>query len=124
MKLVVATFAALTLLASFAQADELTDKGGQVFKKCAACHSIKDKANRVGPSLMGLVGRKIGAAEGYAYSDGMKELGATGAIWDEATLGKYLEAPKTMVPKTKMSFSGLPKQEDRDALIAFLKTKM
>jgi cytochrome c len=98
--------------------------GEQVFKKCAACHSAVDKANKVGPSLMGVVGRKVASVEGYSYSDSMKEYGATGAVWDEKTLDTYLTDPKAVVAKTKMAFPGLKEQADRDNVIAFLKSKM
>jgi cytochrome c len=89
-----------------------------------ACHSATDKANKVGPSLLGVVGRKVASVEGFSYSDSMKEYGATGAVWDEATLGTYLENPKAVVAKTKMAFAGLKKEDERADLIAFLKSKM
>ena len=50
--------------------------------------------------------------------------GATGAKWDEATLAKYLENPKELVPGNKMSFAGIKKEDDRNNVIAYLKTKM
>ena len=54
----------------------------------------------------------------------MKAYGATGAIWDDATLDKYLENPKAVVPGTKMTFAGVKKPDQRADLIAFLKTKL
>ncbi|MFM2051029.1 MAG: hypothetical protein RL682_1520, partial [Pseudomonadota bacterium] len=44
---------------------------GQVLfeSRCVACHSVD--ANRVGPSLRGVVGRVAGKADGYFYSDAM-----------------------------------------------------
>jgi len=98
-------------------------KGEKVFKKCAACHSVADKTNKVGPYLTGVVGRPVATAEGYAYSEDMKAFGATGKVWDEATLNTYLENPKAVVAKTKMAFAGLKKQDERDDLIAYLMTK-
>lgn len=114
----------LALLSAPAWADGDAAKGEAVFKKCAACHTATDKANKVGPSLLGVVGRKVATAEGFNYSDGMKEFGATGAVWDEATLNTYLTDPKAVVPKTKMAFPGLKVDTERADLIAFLKTKM
>ena len=115
---------ALGLMAAPAWADGDAAAGEQVFKKCAACHSIADKANRVGPSLLGVVGRKTASVEGYAYSDAMKAYGATGAVWDEKTLDTYLTDPKGTVGATKMAFAGLKDQADRDNVIAYLKSKM
>ena len=93
-------------------------KGADVFKKCAPCHNVDNKTNKIGPYLQGVVGRKAGTAEGYNYSDAMKNSGLT---WDEATLDQYLENPKAKVPGNKMAFPGLPKKEDRENVIAYLK---
>jgi cytochrome c len=45
----------------------------------------------------------------------------SGITWDEATLKDYLKNPRTKIPGTKMSFPGLPKDEDIDNVIAYLK---
>ena len=95
-------------------------KGEKVFKKCMACHAVTGKTNKVGPYLQGVVNRPVATAEGYAYSDGMKEFAAGGKVWDEAALDIYLTNPKASVPKTKMAFPGLKKPEDRADLIAYL----
>jgi cytochrome c len=116
--------AVFLLAAGPAQADGDVAKGEQVFKKCMACHAINDKANKVGPHLVGIVGRTVASVEGYTYSDDMKAYGATGAVWDEAALQAYLEKPKAVIAKTKMAFAGLNKEDEREDLIAFLKTKM
>jgi cytochrome c2 len=88
-----------------------------------ACHVIADKTNKVGPHLVGLVGRAVATVEGYAYSDSMKDYAATGAVWDEPTLQAYLENPKAIVAKSKMAFPGIKNEEERNDLTAFLKTK-
>ena len=124
MKLFPFTLLALVAVVQPAWADGDAAQGEQIFKKCAACHSVVDKANKVGPSLLGVVGRKVASVADYNYSDSMKEYGATGAIWDEKTLDTYLTDPKSLVSKTKMGFPGLKQQAERDNVIAFLKTKM
>ncbi len=124
MKLFVLTTVGICLMAGAALADGDAVKGEQVFKKCMACHTASDKTNKVGPYLVGVVGRKVATAEGFNYSDGMKEYAATGAVWDEATLATYLENPRAIVPKTKMAFAGVKKEDERADLIAFLKSKM
>ncbi len=99
----------------------LIASGEKVFKKCAACHKVGEGAkNGVGPMLNGVVGRAAGAVEGYKYSAAMADAGANGTVWDPATLDTYLTNPKTAIPKNKMSFAGLPKPEDRAAVIAYL----
>lgn len=92
--------------------------GETIFKKCAACHKI-DGANAVGPHLNGVVGRPIGSVEGFAYSDAVK---AHGGDWTPEEIFKFIAAPKTDMPGTKMGFAGLPKPEDRADVIAYLET--
>jgi cytochrome c len=120
LSLAVATM--ITASPVFADGDAVN--GEKVFKKCMACHTAAEKTNKVGPYLFGIVGRAVASAENYTYSDAMKEYAATAKVWDEASLVLYLENPKTIVPKTKMAFAGLKKIEDRNDVIAYLKTKM
>lgn len=96
-----------------------TAEGENVFKQCRACHAVGAEArNLVGPVLNGLDGRKSGTIDGFSYSDANKNSGIT---WDEATLKEYLKNPRAKVPGTKMIFPGLPKDEDIDNVIAYLK---
>ncbi|MGA7386015.1 MAG: cytochrome c family protein [Methylocella sp.] len=93
--------------------------GEKIFaQKCGVCHHIGEGAkNFVGPELNGVIGRKAGSVPGYNYSEANKTSGIT---WDEATLKEYLTNPKAKVPGTKMIFAGLPKEDDRDNLVAYL----
>jgi cytochrome c len=84
--------ASLGLMAEAAFAAGDVAQGEKVFRNCASCHSVADKTNKAGPYLQGVVGRPVATAEGYAYySEAMKALGATGAVWDEATLDAFLK---------------------------------
>ncbi len=98
-------------------------KGEKVFKKCMACHTPDATTNKVGPHLGGVVGRKVASVEGFKYSDAMLAKGAEGMVWDEANLESYLADPKGFIPKNKMVFVGLKKPDERDDVIAFLKSK-
>ena len=50
--------------------------GEKIFKKCAACHSINQGgANKIGPALYNVVGRKIGGVADYKYSKAFVEYG-------------------------------------------------
>ena len=98
-------------------------KGKKIFRKCKACHAVgKTAKNKVGPVLNGVVGRKAASFAGYKYSKAMKAAAEKGLIWDAANLDKFLTKPKKFVPKTKMSFAGLKKAEQRADLIAYLAT--
>lgn len=90
--------------------------GEQVYQECSLCHSITD--NIVGPRHCGIVGRKSATIADFEYSDAMKKAGVT---WDEATLSKYLANPAEMVPGTAMGFVGIPEEQHRLDLIAYLK---
>lgn len=113
--------AALTAWAGSAAAVLAADvaEGEKVYNtKCKVCHQIGESAkNFVGPELNGIIGRKTGAVADYNYSDANKNSGIT---WDEAKLKEYLADPKKMIPGTKMIFAGLPKESDRDNLVAYL----
>jgi cytochrome c len=111
----------MTAMAGSALAEGDAAAGEKVFKKCKACHSMEAGKNKVGPSLAGIVGATPGTVEGFKYSDAMVEFGAGGAVWDEATLDAFLKKPKDVIKKTKMSFAGLKKDEDRADVIAYMK---
>lgn len=100
-------------------ADGDAAKGEIVFKKCVACHTVsKPPKNTLGPSLVGVMGRTAGGMEGFKYSDAMKD---SKVVWDEKSIDAYLKDPKNFIPKNKMVFVGLPKEEDRNDVIAYLK---
>ncbi len=72
----------------------------------------------MGPNLHGILGRAAASVEGFKYSKAMRE---SGIVWDEEILNAYLEKPRAVVPKGKMTFPGLRKAADRDNVIAYLK---
>lgn len=115
---------ALTFLAAgaaLAQDADLVAEGEKVFRRCSACHMVGEGAqNRVGPELSDVIGRTAGAVEGFRYSAAMTEAGQNGLVWDEETIYTYLEKPREFVKGTNMAFAGLPKTEDRKAVIAYI----
>ena len=119
---VLAALALSAMTSGLALAEGDVEAGAKVFRKCKACHVLDSEKHRVGPSLNQVIGRTAGTADGYKYSTAMIAFGEGGAVWDEETLTIYLEAPKKVVPKTKMSFPGLRKPEDRENVIAYIKT--
>lgn len=96
--------------------------GEDVFKKCRACHDVGPGAkNKVGPLLNGIIGRKSGTVEGFAYSDANKSAGEKGLVWTEEQMLKYLEDPRAFMPGNKMAFVGLKDPQDRADVLAYLK---
>lgn len=96
------SFALSALLAAGAAADE---PGAAELQKCRICHALDAAGgNRVGPDLHGVFGRTAGTVPGFAYSPAMK---ASGIVWDDATLAKFLRDPKAALPGNRMSFPGI-----------------
>ena len=88
--------------------------------KCVVCHSLeKDGSARVAPSLWGIVGSSKGGAKGYGYS---LALAKAGGVWTEQDLDEYLTAPSRFLPGTSKTITGLPNDQERAKVIAYLGT--
>lgn len=94
------------------------EHGKAIFKACATCHAT-DHANRVGPGLEGIIGRRAGTVPGFSYSDAMKR---SGIVWDAKILDAYVESPQKVVPGNRMPYAGLKDTTDRADLVAYLAT--
>ncbi len=92
-------------------------KGHEVYSRCIACHA--PDYNRTGPKHCDVVGRKAGSLPDFRYSSALRQSNVT---WDEATLDRFLAAPTKMVPRTTMTYAGIPSAKDRADLIAYLAT--
>jgi cytochrome c len=112
--------AEVPLATLLAQAD--VAKGEAVFAKCTSCHTINaGGANGLGPNLHGVLGEGIGqGAGGFAFSDALKGVGGT---WNFENMNEWLKSPKAFAPGTKMTFAGLPKPEDRAAIILYINSQ-
>lgn len=101
-------------------ADADVNLGKEITKKCASCHDFtKGGPNKVGPELYGVIGRDVAHNPGFTYSDAMSKHGGK---WDYDGLNHFLYNPKGAVPGTKMAFAGVKKDNERAALIAYLRT--
>lgn len=99
---------------------EVIAKGAKVFKyRCSACHSMDPtKSQFFGPHLAGIVNRKIATVEGYEFTAAVQQ---ENIVWTEHVLDDWLTTPQQMVPDMCMPFMGLPKADDRHALIEYMK---
>ena len=103
-----------------AQAAGDAARGADLFKQnCSMCHSPEPGQNLVGPSLFSVVGRAAASITDFSYSSAMKSSGIT---WTVDQLKAYLKAPRKYVPGIKMMFPGLPDEQDRENVVAFLAT--
>lgn len=93
--------------------------GAGVFKACIACHTLsEDDGNRAGPTLHGIMGRKIGSAPGYAFTPALKGMDI---VWSRETVAKLFEVgPMAYTPGTKMPEQTINGAADREALVDFL----
>lgn len=126
-----AVFSALALATPAIAGDAA--KGEADFKKCKACHSITapdgteiQKGGKTGPNLYGVIGRPVASDPDFKYGDSIKAVGATGAVWDEASLAAYVADPGAWLKatlsddgaKSKMTFKLSSGGEDMAAYLA------
>ena len=135
LRAIAATLALITLSApAFAAGDAA--KGEAEFKKCRACHALVardgtevQKGGKTGPNLFGVIGRPVASVADFGYGESILAVGATGAVWDEATLAAYVADPAKWLKETlgdtsaksKMSFKLAKGAEDVAAYLATLK---
>jgi cytochrome c len=113
------TLAMLPAAAAAAEADAVA-AGQKTFQACSICHRVGAGAeNVVGPELNGIVGRKAGSIDKFAYSAAMK---ASGLTFTEETLLAFVKAPRTVVPGTRMTYRGLADEAAAKNLVAYLAT--
>ncbi|MDB5583857.1 MAG: hypothetical protein JWR80_9033 [Bradyrhizobium sp.] len=95
------------------------DRGAEIYRACVACHTLDaDQANRAGPTLAGIFGRRIATAPGYHFSEALKRLDI---VWTPETVAKLFEVgPAAYTPGTKMPEQRIGSEADRAALVKFL----
>lgn len=92
--------------------------GQRTWRLCAACHLIEDGgSHRVGPNLYGMFGQQVGTMAGFPYSDALLE---ADFIWTPEQLNEWLTNPSGFLPGNRMTFAGVRRPADRDAVIAYL----
>ena len=84
------------------------------------------KGGRTGPNLYGIIGRGIASDPDFKYGESLAALGATGAVWDQASLAAYVADPTAYLKsalgdaaaKSEMSFKLAAGGEDVAAYLA------
>ena len=83
--------------------------GAQLYAtQCAACHRLAAEEHGVGPHLVGLIGRGIGEAEGWNFSEALRSLDG---VWTRDSLAQFLADPQEFAPGTAMGSPGLSPAE-------------
>ena len=92
--------------------------GEKQFKKCKACHSIKQGGgNKIGPKLWNVMFRPVGAITDYKYS---KALSTYGKEWNWEEMNGFLVKPAIWIKGNKMGFAGLKNEKDRASVLLYL----
>lgn len=110
---------------SVSLADGHAAEGERLFRslRCASCHEVGPEGrNKVGPHLNEIIGRAAGNIEGFRYSRAMQGRAEDGLVWDEDMLRAFLIAPSDFLPRTRMAYRGVRKEEDLTALLSYLAT--
>ncbi|MGY3365312.1 cytochrome c2 [Bradyrhizobium sp. GM2.4] len=90
-------------------------------EKCSGCHQPNLMiGNRIGPDLVGIVGRQVASLTSYPdYSSSLRRVGGT---WTEERLNEFLKAPSVFCPGTRMDFPGDVSATERRAILSYLRT--
>lgn len=120
----VAALAAVSGLAAVqpAVAEDAMVAAGKLFfgQRCQICHNPAAAGGKTyGPPLAGVVGRKAGSLEGFAYSDALVK---SGIVWTEGSLKAWMEDNDGMLPGTRMRHVGVEDKAEQDMIVAYLKS--
>jgi cytochrome c2 len=95
--------------------------GERAYQKCYSCHAIEAGRNDLtGPSLNGILGRRIASVQGFDYSPALRRFAARNPRWTRALIERYAADPDSLVPGTSMDFHGMRDHGERRALIDYL----
>jgi cytochrome c len=93
-------------------------RGERQAQICRACHSLDNGGpNMIGPALYGFFGIEVGSRSEFQYSAVMLN---ADFVWTPEALNAWLAQPGRFLPGNRMTFAGIPRQEDRNDLIAYL----
>ena len=94
------------------------DHGKKVFKKCSACHSIKEGGkNNIGPKLWSVMFRPVASITDYKYSNALSDYKKK---WTWEEMNGFLLKPSSWIKGNKMGFAGLKKDKDRASVMLYL----
>jgi cytochrome c len=99
-----------------------SSQGSKLFEMtCTPCHNYEKggELDMYGQTLnlYGVVGRKAASVAGFEYSEDLRK---SGIVWNEATIDKFISAPKQLFPGTRMELPGVEEVETRRRIIRFL----
>ena len=93
-------------------------RGQQVAVPCWTCHDLAGTVKKVGPSLLGLYGRRSGEAPDYESSAALR---AASIVWDDRMLAAFLANPSGFVPGNRMVSPGVRDAGRLEDLLFYLR---
>lgn len=87
---------------------------------CRRCHATDEKHESYGPSLMGIIGRKVGSVPDYPYSEALTN---AGFVWTEPALKAWMADNQGFVPGTKMRHVGITDPVEQEFILAWLRSE-
>jgi cytochrome c2 len=110
---------AAVLLSLAAATPALGSEGEDAFNNnCASCHTLSGVSTKSGPSLKGVVWRKIAVLPDFAYSSALRSM--VGG-WTPDRLDAFLRNTQAIAPGTDM-FWDIDDAPTRRAIVNYLKT--
>ena len=111
----------VTIALAATDGEEAARRGEIAYRKCFSCHAIEPGQALEGPSLRGIVGRRIASQPGFAYSTALQSLARQHSRWSEPLLDRFIADAEQVAPRTKMNFHGIANPGERRDLILFLR---
>ena len=111
----------VTIALAATDGEEAARRGEIAYRKCFSCHAIEPGQALEGPSLRGIVGRRIASQPGFAYSTALQSLARQHSRWSEPLLDRFIADAEQVAPRTKMNFTGIANPGERRDLILFLR---
>ncbi len=109
---------ALAIILTFCVSPAFAADGAHLFSdQCASCHVLTETSSDQGPSLKGVVWRKVATRQDFSYSGALKSLGGS---WSPDRLDSYLRNSQGFAPGNGMYFA-VEDPADRQAIIGYLK---
>ena len=94
---------------------------GYLSRLCRLPYAWRRAGQPGGPTLAGIFGRRIATLPGYNFSEALKRLDI---VWTPETVSRLFEiGPSAYTPGTKMPEQRIGSEQDRAALVQFLRAR-
>ncbi len=99
--------------------DELAlfKRGAAIASECWTCHNLHTSLPKIGPGLLGLMGRRAGTGPQFPYSEAMR---TSQILWNKDNLAAFLRNGQAFIPGNRMLFAGIGDPGQVRALIFYL----